>query len=303
MISKTFKLTGSGARRPNPLAAGLVAILTVGVTVAFASPDSAAEQADSKSFPATGGDQPATPARSGSNDRDRLEDSASDPADDSDLLLIPAETPVTYPAMPATDIGRQLTGNVVLSGTLDVELIAEAVVSYRPDIDYQPAPAQHDFQVVTEGKRFKPDVLAIPVGSTVHFPNNDVILHNAFSVSASNRFDLGLYRKGESRSHRFDKPGLVKVHCNVHHPMQADILVMDSPWYAMVDANGNFRLAGLPDSTGKLIVWHPRSRGVVIDIAAETSDTGTITLSVDRPRVPRHKNKHGRSYRPSRRGY
>src|SRR3954471_23358613 len=49
------------------------------------------------------------------------------------------------------------------------------------------------FSMTTRGKTLLPHVLAIPIGSTVNFPNEDPISHNLFSLTSGNSFDLGLY--------------------------------------------------------------------------------------------------------------
>src|SRR5262245_61378935 len=60
------------------------------------------------------------------------------------------------------------------------------------------APAKADMK--QESKRFLPRVIAVSKNGTVAFPNVDPIYHNVFSVSGGNRFDLGLYRTGASKS-------------------------------------------------------------------------------------------------------
>ena len=76
-----------------------------------------------------------------------------------------------------------------------------------------------------------PRVAAVTVGSTVEFPNLDSYFHNVFSLSRGASFDLGRYPKGESRSRRFTRPGLVKVYCHFHSDMSATIVVFDHPFY------------------------------------------------------------------------
>ena len=76
-----------------------------------------------------------------------------------------------------------------------------------------------------KNKTFQPRVLAVPVGSTVEFPNNDGIYHNVFSLSTPQPFDLGLYRSGESPSRTFTAPGIYRVFCNIHPQMSAVLVV------------------------------------------------------------------------------
>src|SRR5437879_284730 len=84
------------------------------------------------------------------------------------------------------------------------------------------------FQIGITDKTYAPHVLAIPLGSTVTFPNNDPFNHNVFSVSDSESFDLGLYGRGETKSRTFSHAGLVRVFCNVHPRMVAYVHVMAS---------------------------------------------------------------------------
>src|SRR5207302_9730738 len=105
-------------------------------------------------------------------------------------------------------------------------IASETIVRLEPVCTRAPKTAPVKFQMVTRGKMVIPHVLAIPVGSTVDFPNDDPISHNLFSLSSNNAFDLGLYRRGAGKSQRFDTPGLVNVYCNVHPNMSAVILVM-----------------------------------------------------------------------------
>jgi plastocyanin len=153
-------------------------------------------------------------------------------------------------------------------------------------------------QMAMKKKGFLPRVLSIQAGTTVNFPNFDPILHNAFSTSAKNKFDLGLYGGGEEKSYTFDKPGLVRVYCNVHHNMVAYILVFDSPYFTSIDSNGEFSLNDLPEASGQLVLWHPRAKVVKqkLDLAS-SAESQEFELKLTKRRIPKHKNKLGKSYR------
>src|SRR5678816_2955722 len=88
------------------------------------------------------------------------------------------------------------------------------------------------------GKAFEPHVMAVPVGSTVAFPNFDAIYHNVFSISKTKPFDLGMYKNGETREIKFDKPGIARIGCNLHPAMSAYVVVVDAPHYAIVQTDG-----------------------------------------------------------------
>jgi plastocyanin len=102
---------------------------------------------------------------------------------------------------------------------------------------------------------FFPYVLAVQAGATVHFPNDDRTYHNVFSFSKARRFDLGRYPRGQSKSVRFDRPGVVRVFCDIHSHMSAFILVFAHPFFASTDAEGRFRIPDVPAGSYTLAVW------------------------------------------------
>jgi plastocyanin len=103
---------------------------------------------------------------------------------------------------------------------------------------------------------FVPHVLAITTGTTVDFPNSDRIYHNVFSLSKTARFDLGRYPVGRSKAIRFDKPGIVRVFCDIHSHMNAFILVFSHPYFAMTDAAGVYRIDKVPPGAYHVIAWN-----------------------------------------------
>jgi plastocyanin len=105
-------------------------------------------------------------------------------------------------------------------------------------------------------QRFVPHVLAVTTGTTVDFPNGDVFYHNVFSLSKAARFDLGRYAVGSSRSVRFDRPGIVRVFCDIHSHMNAFILVFSHPFFAITDAEGRYRIEHVPPGSYGVIAWN-----------------------------------------------
>ncbi len=173
--------------------------------------------------------------------------------------------------------------------------VSQAVVWFQPaDLG---APQRDATAVMTtRNKQFDPRVLVVRRGTTVRFPNEDPILHNVFSVTRGNRFDAGLYGPGEGRSHTFEASGLVRVFCNVHHAMVGYVLVVDSADWVRPAADGSFRLQ-VPEGEGKLMVWHERGDPVEVEGPFSAGQPVTVRVDVTRPSVPRHRNKHGESYR------
>jgi plastocyanin len=121
---------------------------------------------------------------------------------------------------------------------------------------------------------FVPHVLAITTGTTVDFPNSDRIYHNVFSLSKPARFDLGRYPVGRSRAVRFDKPGIVRVFCDIHSHMNAFILVFSHPYFAMTDAEGRYRIEQVPPGAYKVIAWN---EGVASEARSVTVPDGGST--------------------------
>jgi len=105
-------------------------------------------------------------------------------------------------------------------------------------------------------RRFTPDLLVLPVGSTVSFPNLDPIFHNVFSLSKPKEFDLGNYPKGHTRTVTFSKPGVVFVNCHLHANMAAVIVITPNQWNTRADETGNFRLADVPPGAYTIVAWH-----------------------------------------------
>lgn len=114
-------------------------------------------------------------------------------------------------------------------------------------------------QITTVDKNFRPRVVVVPVGSIVHFPNNDPFDHNVFSLSQEAPFDLGLYGRGTSKSTQFPRPGIIRVYCNVHANMTAAVVVRDSPYFAQPAGDGSFAIAGVPPGEYQLHAWHERA--------------------------------------------
>ena len=131
-----------------------------------------------------------------------------------------------------------------------------------PDIEPQRASMDQ------RNETFVPHVLAVTVGTTVDFPNSDRVYHNVFSLSNPKRFDLGRYPVGRSRSVRFDRPGIVRVFCEIHSHMSAFILVFNHRYFAVTGADGRYEITRVPAGRYTLVAWHEglirESRAIVV---------------------------------------
>lgn len=156
------------------------------------------------------------------------------------------------------------------------------------------APKPQRFAIDTRSKGFTPSVLVVPVGSTVAFENSDTILHNVFSRSGANAFDLGFYGQGQSRERTFTRTGLVVVNCSVHQNMRANVLVLGTPYFARPDAKGRFRIDGVPPGAGTLVIWHPRGAPASIELQG-AANVPKQRIVVTKPPLDPH--RHERSSR------
>ena len=123
------------------------------------------------------------------------------------------------------------------------------------------------------GERFVPHILAITTGTTVDFPNSDHIYHNVFSLSKTKRFDLGRYAAGHSQPVRFDRPGIVRVFCDIHSHMNAFILVFSHPFFSLTDNEGRYRIDNIPPGSYNVIAWN---EGVQSEPRAVTVPDGGV---------------------------
>ena len=195
-----------------------------------------------------------------------------------------------------------LKGTVVLTGKgADKVNLEDTIIFFEPDKKAKVIPLADPHKIVMKKKSYQPRVSVIPVGTTVQISNYDSILHNAFSPSKPNQFDLGLYGKSEGKLHRFEHAGVVRIFCNVHFHMVAYALVLDTPYYTQANENGEFELNGIPEVSGRLIFWHERTKRVVKKISLPVNQAQNIEMVISKRRVPEHNNKSGASYKKKKR--
>ena len=196
--------------------------------------------------------------------------------------------------------GAEISGHIDLTAegkALRADEAQDAIVYFRPKVAVQAAPITPAQDMSTVRKQFTPRVMATTVGSQVRFPNQDPILHNAFSTSKDNAFDVGLYGQGDGQVVTFSHVGYVRVYCNVHHSMIGHILVLDTPYFVRPDASGNFKLANVPSGEGDLVVWHERATPwhTVINPATDNKPMA-VPLELSQRRIATHMNKFGKPY-------
>jgi plastocyanin len=137
----------------------------------------------------------------------------------------------------------------------DLSFERERVVVYLEG-DLPPGAAPVAAEMGQQNRRFVPDTLWIAAGSTVSFPNFDLIFHNVFSLSKPKEFDLGNYAKDHTRTVTFSKPGVVFVNCHLHPNMSAAIVIGPNRWGTKAGPDGKFTLTDVPNGSYTIVAWH-----------------------------------------------
>jgi plastocyanin len=183
-------------------------------------------------------------------------------------------------------VGATLIVNVQ---TPEGHALPGAVITVRP-LDGPPRKAAPVHAVMDQVDRaFEPDLLVIPVGSTVGFPNSDSVSHQIYSFSPAKRFQLPLYRGKPYPPVRFEQVGVVTLGCNIHDEMLAYLLVTDAPYLGRTDRGGSWS-ADVPRGRYRVAIWHPRLRDSEADLERELTvgdtDRADLTLRLTKPLEP-----------------
>lgn len=144
------------------------------------------------------------------------------------------------------------------------------------------APAQPRTATVEQrGYQFSDGLVLVPVGGQVVFPNLDEDYHNVFSLSKPKRFDLGRYKPGEKPAPvvTFDRPGVVRLFCEIHEHMRGTIIVVDSPFFTRTAEDGSFRLGGIPAGSYTLKVWLDEKRTWERAVTVGAGQTADVNFS------------------------
>ena len=145
-----------------------------------------------------------------------------------------------------------------------------------------PAPTAH-ITIDQKGLMFVPHITAVEQGTTVEFLNSDSVAHNVFwpSISGNKKLghNLGTWPQGQRKSFKFDDPGIVSLLCNVHPEMAAYVIVSPTPYFAVTDKSGSFKIDNVPDGAYTLTAWHEgaKTKSNPVKLAGDTSVDFTLS--------------------------
>jgi len=180
----------------------------------------------------------------------------------------------------AVKLGRDAEQDPIVYERSRVVVYLEGAAT--PDATSKAEPAE---QVEQLDRRFVPDLVVVPVGSTVSFPNMDPIFHNIYSLSKPKTFDLGSYDKGETRRVTFARPGIVDVYCHLHPNMAATVVVTPNRWYARPDSTGRYRIPNVPPGKYTVVAWHKTAgfyrKSIVVEQGREQSIDFLIPIDIE----------------------
>jgi plastocyanin len=145
-----------------------------------------------------------------------------------------------------------------------------------------PAPTEHPV-IDQRGLVFQPHLTAVLVGTTVDFLNSDSVAHNVFwtSIGGNKKLghNLGTWPKGDRKSFKFDTPGAVPILCNVHPEMSAYLVVAPTPYFAISDQTGNYKIENVPDGSYTVTAWHEGAKSQSKPVAVSGDAKADFTLS------------------------
>jgi plastocyanin len=223
------------------------------------------------------------------------------------LVLIPMVMGRTME--PATDDRLDLTGTVALirSGSGVQENDFSRVVVWLSPLERtrsgRTGPVKSLYRMAQHNKTFEPDMLVVPVGALVDFPNLDPWFHNVFSLYRGKRFDLGLYEARSHREVRFDRQGASYVFCNIHPQMSALVLAVDSEFSAISNRAGRVTIESVPAGRYELHVWYEYANPEILEalsrrvvVSSDSRAIPLISISVTGENSRKHDNKFGQKY-------
>lgn len=193
-----------------------------------------------------------------------------------------------------------VSGKVVLVGDDGQQLSAnDTLITLTPKTkrnEVQNRPSKVHL-IDMENKEYQPRYSGVQAGDQVVFVNKDNILHNVFSSSGNNAFDLGTYGAGLKRAVTLQEPGVVKIYCNIHSDMATFISVSDQGFSVKADDQGRYQIDEVLPGAYELAIWNIRGeKKQVVNVTADNTIKLMDRIDTTAFKVEPHKNKFGGKY-------
>ncbi len=131
------------------------------------------------------------------------------------------------------------------------------------------------------GCRFLPHVSVVPKGEEFSVLNSDGILHNVHTYSQKNAAvnkAQPAFKKEMKLS--FGEPEIITLTCDVHSWMKGYLVVTDSPYVAVTDEAGSFKIPDVPPGTYKLDLWHESLGRQTKDVTVKAGDETQVSFEL-----------------------
>lgn len=172
------------------------------------------------------------------------------------------------------DNGGTIKGVVKCRGVRN----SENVVVYIEEVGGNKYAAPLEHGVVDQlNLTYVPHVIAVQKGTTIDFPNSDLVRHNVFSPpECCKQFNLGTYDVGVVKTVTFDESCEIPLLCNVHTEMSSFVLVLGNPYFSVTGSDGVFKIENVPPGTYKLNAWHEKLINITKNVTVESGKTTSV---------------------------
>jgi hypothetical protein len=155
--------------------------------------------------------------------------------------------------------------------------------------DAKAAPAAGDAPVLDQVNCiYEPYVMGVVTGQKFKVKNSDATLHNVHNtpkVAGNKEYNIGQAVKGQVNEFAFDKSEiLMRFKCDVHPWMFAYVGVVEHPYFAVTDKDGNFKISGVPDGNYTVVAYHLKTHGAnpgvseMLEVKGSAKKDFTVTL-------------------------
>ena len=190
----------------------------------------------------------------------------------SDLILAMAVLAVLNSAASAGTISGKVSG-----------LPGESAV-YVESIPGKTFPAPTEKPVIDQRRiMFRPHITVVQQGTTVDFLNSDPVAHNVYwtAISGNKKLghNLGTWPQGQTRSFKFDDAGVVPLLCIAHPEMNGYLIVTPTPYHAITDKDGNYKIENIPDGQYTVVAWHEGAKNSSKPVTVAGNTKADFTVS------------------------
>jgi plastocyanin len=160
---------------------------------------------------------------------------------------------------------------------------ANAVVYIQSVEDSTFKPPSEPVVMDQKNLEFIPHVLPIVAGTTVRFENHDNVSHNVFSPDkCAGKLNLGTWPPGESKDYTFKEAGCAAtILCIVHPDMEAYVVVLQNPYYAVTGTDGSFTIHDVPAGKYTLAIWSEKLKAKQVAITVPESGNVKIGFNLN----------------------